>query len=232
MEKIKRTSIGTTELDRILNGGLPIGSLTLVTGGPGTGKTILSAQFIYNGAVKFSEMGIVVTFNESSKTFKQNMNELGWDFDKLENEGKVKILDFVSMQKAHLNMIIDTILEEVRVFGAKRLVIDSITALIIAFGEKSEARTTVSIIQKLLRKLDCTTILISETPWGQKGLSSGIEEFIVDGIIRMEMLPVKGELRRRIIVLKMRGIPHEMKFYQYSINAQDGIVITPYPEVT
>ena len=66
MEKIKRTSTGIIELDRILNGGLPIGSLILVTGGPGTGKTILSTQFVYNGAVKFSEKGIIVTFNEGS----------------------------------------------------------------------------------------------------------------------------------------------------------------------
>ncbi|MEM3581201.1 MAG: ATPase domain-containing protein, partial [Candidatus Bathyarchaeia archaeon] len=87
------------------------------------------------------------------------------------------------------------------------------------------------IIHRLLRKLGCTSIVISETPWGVDSLGSGVEEFVVDGIIKLELLPVKGELKRRLAVVKMRGVGHEMKFYQYSIVPKDGIVITPYPEV-
>ena len=232
MTIVEKTPTGINELDNILTGGLPKGSVTLVTGGPGTGKTILSIQFILNGATKYSDKGLFVTFNESSKTLKQYMLSLGWDLDQAEMEGKIKILDFITTSKAGLHTVIDTILEEARTFGAKRMVIDSITAISMAFSEKLEARTTISIIQKLLRKIDCTTILIAEKPWGERSLGSGVEEFVADGIILLETLPTRGELRRRMTVVKMRGTSHEMKFYQYTISKQEGIVITPYPEVT
>jgi circadian clock protein KaiC len=231
MEVIERVPTGIVELDKILDGGFPRGAVTLIAGGPGTGKTILAAQFIYNGAIRYFERGIFVTFSESSEVLKQYMLTLGWDFDRLENEGKIKILDFVTMGKVDLDSLLDTIFEEARIFGAKRMVIDSITALIIAFRGRLEIRTTVSVIQKLLRKLGCTSIVISETPWGNKGLGSGVEEFIADGIIMLETMPLKGELKRRLTVLKMRGTNHDMKFYQYTITKDDGIVITPYPEV-
>ncbi|MGQ9781989.1 MAG: RAD55 family ATPase [Nitrososphaeria archaeon] len=231
MTEIERAKVGIAELDSILAGGLPRGSITLVAGGPGTGKTILAMQFIVNGATKYSEKGVFVTFNESAKALKQNMLSLGWNVDKIESEEKIKLLDFITMNKVGLQTVIDSILQETKAFGARRLVIDSITAISMAFSERLEARTTISIIQKLLRKIDCTTILIAEKPWGEKSLGSGVEEFVADGIILMETLPAKGELRRRMTVVKMRGTGHEMKFYQYTISSGEGIVITPYPEV-
>jgi len=228
---VEKTPTGIAELDRLLHGGLPKGSATLIAGGPGTGKTIIAAQFLYNGAATYNDKGLLVSFNENAQTFKRFMLSLGWDFDKLESEGKIKILDFIPTRKVSFDVLIDMILEESRSFGAKRMVVDSITALTVAFIEKAEVRSTISIIQKLLRRLDCTSLLIAETPWGEERLGSGIEEFVADGIIRLETLPVKGELRRRLTILKMRGTSHDMKFYQYTINEQDGIVITPYPEV-
>jgi KaiC/GvpD/RAD55 family RecA-like ATPase len=119
------------------------------------------------------------------------MFSLGWDLDRLEKEGMIKILDFVAMSKVVLQSAIDTILEEARFLGAKRMVIDSITALTLASSEKQEVRTTISVIQKLLRKIDCTTFLISEKPWGEKGLGSGVKEFITDGIILLETSQLK-----------------------------------------
>jgi len=231
LASIERVRTGIDTLDMILNGGVPKNSVILLAGGPGTGKTIAAAQFIYNGATRFSEKGVFVTFNESSEVFKHLMLALGWDFETLENQGMIKIFDLLAMKKGSLETILDMILEETRVFGAKRIVIDSVTAITAAFGEKMEIRSSLSVIQKLLRKLDCTSILISETPWGEDNLGSGVEEFTADGIIRFETIPVKGELKRRMVALKMRGTNHDMKFYQYTIGAQDGIIITPYPEM-
>jgi circadian clock protein KaiC len=231
MEDMEKVLTGIEELDRILNGGFPKYSVILIAGGPGTGKTILAGQFIYQGAVKYNEKGIYVTFSESSEAFKKYMLSLGWDFQKLENEGKVRILDLISMGKFDLESLLDTIFDEARMFGAERLVIDSITALTVAFKEKLETRTTVSVIQKLLRKLGCTSMMIAETPWGEKGIGSGVEEFVADGIIMLEMFLQKVELKRRLIVLKMRGVEHETRYYQFSIVKEKGIVITPYPEV-
>lgn len=231
MGVIERVLTGIEELDRVLNGGFPKYSVILIAGGPGTGKTILAGQFIYQGAVKYDEKGIYVTFSEGSEAFKKYMLSLGWDFQKLEDEGKVKILDLISMRKFDLESLLDMIFDEARTFGAERMVIDSITALTMAFKEKLETRTTVSVIQKLLRRLGCTSMMIAETPWGEGGIGSGVEEFVADGIIMLEMFLQKVELKRRLIVLKMRGVEHETRYYQFSIAKEKGIVITPYPEV-
>jgi len=222
---------GVEELDRILGGGLPRGSITLVAGGPGTGKTITALQFLYNGAVKFSEKGMLVIFNENASTLKQYMSTMGWDFSQLEDQGLLKILDFIAVEKIGLESLMDMIFEEASSFSPRRLVIDSLTALTMSLEKRDELRAVLSIIHRLLRKLGCTSIVIAETPWGSDSLGSGVEEFVVDGIIKLELVPVKGELRRRLAVLKMRGSNHEMKFYQYSIVPGEGIAITPYPEV-
>lgn len=229
--EINQVPTGIEELDRILNGGLPRGSITLIAGGPGTGKTLTALQFLYNGAVKFSERGMLIIFNENAQTLKQFTRTMGWDFDRLEEENMIKILDFIVVEKSSLESMLDMIFERALAFSPQRLVIDSLTALTMSLERKDEIRVLLSIMHRLLRKLGCTSIVVSETPWGVDSLGSGVEEFVVDGIIKLELLPVKGELKRRLAVLKMRGVAHEMKFYQYSIVPKEGIVITPYPEV-
>jgi len=231
LPKVDKVLTGIEELDRILGGGLPRGSITLLAGGPGTGKTITALQFLYNGALKFSEKGVLVIFNENASALKQYMNSMGWDLSRLENEGLIKILDFITVEKIGLESLMDMIFDEASSFMPKRLVIDSLTALIMAMEKKEEVRAVLSIIQRLLRRLECTSIVITETPWGIESLGSGVEEFVVDGIIKMELVPSKGELKRRLAVLKMRGSAHDTKYYQYYIVPNDGLVITPYPEV-
>jgi circadian clock protein KaiC len=229
--KLKRVPTGIVQLDEILGGGLPEGSTTLVAGGPGTGKTILASQFIYFGAVKYGDKGIYVTFEEGAETFKNNMLSLGWNFEKLREKGDVEILDLISLREPEkVEVALDEIVEAVRALGAKRLVIDSITALITVFREVAEVRSLISVLQKVLRGLGCTTILTAEIPWGSKRLGTGAEEFISDGIIMLEMISRGNILRRRLIVLKMRATEIDLKYYQYDISKNTGINLLPYPE--
>jgi len=94
-----RTPTGIYGLDPIIGGGFPKGSLILVAGNPGTGKTIFSAQFLYYGATEFGEKGIYVSFAESRNTFFSHMLDFGFDFEKLEREGKFKFLDMVTVKE-------------------------------------------------------------------------------------------------------------------------------------
>lgn len=229
--KIARTPTGISKLDEILEGGLPKGSTTLIAGGPGTGKTILAAQFIYSGATKYGEKGVYVIFGENAETFKSNMLSLGWDFEKLQEKRQVEILDLISLKEPEsVEKTFDEIVEAVRALGAKRLVIDSITALTAVFRDAAEIRTLLSILQKVLRGLNCTTILITEVPWGSSRLGMGIEEFISDGIIMLEMVSRKNQLRRRLMILKMRATELNLRYYQYEISKNIGINVLPYPE--
>lgn len=229
---MKRVPTGIKELDGILHGGFPEGSTILVAGGPGTGKTILAAQFIYLGAVKYKERGVFVTFEETAEYFKNNMLTLGWNFDVLQKNQQVEILDLLSLREGDkMEIVLNDIIESVKSMEAKRLVIDSVTALTVAFKEMAEARTLISVLQKILRTIGCTTVLTIEVPWGSNRLGTGIEEFLCDGIIMLEMVPRKNLLRRRLVVLKMRGTELDLKYYQYNISKKNGIEILPYPEV-
>ena len=229
--RFERAKTGITTLDEILLGGFPRGSIILVAGGPGTGKTTFSAQFIYNGAIKYGEKGVYVTFTESAQTFINYMYTLSWDFERLVKEGSVEILDFLSVKEDKaIEEILDEIISTVQNLGAKRLAIDSITAMLIPIKNPAETRATVSLLHKILQKMDCTTIVTVENPWGKHLIGTGIEEFIADGIILLETVPVRNELRRRLTILKMRGTPYSLKYYQYTIG-EGGIEVNPYPEI-
>ena len=227
---VERVKTGIAKLDEVLCGGFPRGGITLVAGGPGTGKTILAAQYLYNGAVKFNERGMYVSFEESAETFKEYMLTLGFDFDKLEKDGKVRILDTATMSSEALESTLNFIFDRVRALGAKRLVIDSITALTVASQKAIDVRVLVSLLQKLLRKEGCTTILITETPWGRNGIGTGVEEFIADGIILLETFSDGIEFKRRLSILKMRATSHDMRYYRYNIVEGEGFRILSYPD--
>jgi KaiC/GvpD/RAD55 family RecA-like ATPase len=79
----KKSPVGIVELDEVLGGGFPARSLILLTGNGGSGKTILSTQFLYNGAVKYGEKGVYVSFAENREDFYRNMLSLGMDMRSL-----------------------------------------------------------------------------------------------------------------------------------------------------
>nr|MDO8090125.1 ATPase domain-containing protein [Candidatus Sigynarchaeota archaeon] len=93
MSPVETVPSGIPGLDEMLNGGFPRGRAILVSGGPGTGKSILSAQFIYNGAHQHGIPGIIVSLEEPAKTIKENLSSFGWDLDKLIDENLLDIID-------------------------------------------------------------------------------------------------------------------------------------------
>ena len=227
---VERTQTGIPKLDDLLHGGIPKGGITLIAGGPGTGKTVFAAQFLYHGAAQLDEKGIYVCFGESAETLKQYLWTLGWDFDELERQGKMRILDLFATAKENLETVLNIILDETRVFEARRLVIDSVTALALTYEKKIEVRILVSLLQKFLRKMGCTTLLVTETAWGSTGIGAGVEEFIADGIILLETAFDGVEFKRRLAVIKMRATEHDIRYYRFVISPKTGISIIPYPE--
>ncbi|MEM3523908.1 MAG: ATPase domain-containing protein, partial [Thermoproteota archaeon] len=161
---MNRAPFGIGELDGLIEGGVPRGGLIIVAGNAGVGKTILSAQFIYNGASLYGEKGLYICMSETGEHFKADMASLGWDFSKLEEKGMVKIVEFPTMAKIGVEDVVSLIVDEARKFKADRVVVDSVSALNMALSRKSEVRAVVNLLARMLKNLGCTTIMIAENP--------------------------------------------------------------------
>jgi len=209
LANLSRVSTGVSGLDEVIGGGCPLGSLIILAGNPGTGKTIFSATFLYNGIVNYSEKGVYVSFAENGETFLSNMLSLGFNFEELEKRNMFRFLDLVTAREEAAPAIMETVLREVSEFGAKRLVIDSFSAMAQAFKDTHETRILLhTILSRATRLLDCTTILVVEVPYGENRMGLGIEEFIADGIILLRRSEFEGgRFLREMEILKMRGTP-------------------------
>lgn len=224
-----RAPTGIVGMDDLVEGGFPRNSLILLAGSPGTGKTIASAQFIYHGAKKLKENGVYVSFAERKETFFKNMKRFGLDFKMLEKKGKFKFLDMMTCDESAVSSTINMALEEASAIGAKRLVIDSFSAMAQAFRKKIEARIIIHLLEKIMWQTNCTTLLLVEIPTGSARIGLGIEEFVADGIILFETIEEKIGIRKRAIVRKMRGTNHSMNYSNIVISAKGFSLM---PEVT
>ena len=100
----RRIATGISALDEMLEGGFPAGSLITLAGRPGTGKTILGSQFLYNGGVE-GEPGMYVSMLESRKAYLRNMSRLGMDFEALERRDKFRFLEMPTLTAEGLPVI-------------------------------------------------------------------------------------------------------------------------------
>jgi len=211
----------------LIEGGFLRGDVILVAGGSGSGKTIFSTQFIYNGALQYDEKGVYATFEEDSKTLKRNMLRFGFDLEKMEKEGTVRVIDLETLKGGGLSANIEYILGTLNKIEAKRLVIDSLTAFLSACTEKLEYRMLMHLIYRMLKTRNVTTIMTCSVSKGAKTLGLGIEEFIADSLIFLENSIENLELRTRFLLQKMRGTDHSKKYHNVIITDK-GLQIVPF----
>ncbi|MEM3586968.1 MAG: ATPase domain-containing protein [Candidatus Jordarchaeaceae archaeon] len=228
----ERVPTGISWLDQLIEGGFPRGSLILLAGNPGCGKTVFSVKFLCKG-VQMGEPGIYVSFAEGKETFLNNMiKHLGRECEKDLNTDKFSFLDLITVKEEGITTVLESILAEIQRLGAKRLVIDSYSALAQAFENRINVRIVIhTILGKMVRKSECTTILISEIPRGQEQIGMGIEEFVADGVILLKDIDVydqssegdtqieQMEVRtaRAIEILKMRGTERKQKLSLFTL---------------
>ncbi|MEM3439816.1 MAG: ATPase domain-containing protein [Candidatus Bathyarchaeia archaeon] len=203
---IERVRTGVDGLDEVIGGGFPRGSLILLAGEPGTGKTAFSVNFIAKGAVS-GEPGVYAGFAEEKEALMECMGgHLAADLRGLEAEGKAKFLDFTAMREEGASAILERILDEVERMGAKRLAIDSFSAMAQALRDRMEVRMVAqTVLGRIVRRMGCTTIMVEEVPIGESGVGFGVEEFVADGIMRLRAGEVDGRLLRDLELVKLRG---------------------------
>ena len=226
MSILERISTGVPGLDSLIEGGIPKGSTIMVVGNSGSGKTILCSHFLYDGLTAQEENGLYISFSESKAQFYTNLKTVGMDFDKFERQAKFAFLDFASLTKDGIQDALEEILATVRTLNPKRVVLDSFSAISLAFEHQSEARTTIHVVLgKILRSEGITSILVMQIPRGKENFGSGIEESVVDGIIHLEhgednVLPII------LRVFKMRGTSINREPHVCTIS-KNGMILYP-----
>lgn len=241
-----RVKTGIMGLDELIDGGIPRGSSVLLTGSCGTGKTILSLQYLYQGALS-EEPGVYVTFEESREKILEQTTAFGWDIERLEQENLLRIY---VVDTDDIEDILAKIKELVNEISAKRLVLDSLTTMmehgviyrsqiskdmskygkrgrIFKFpGHGSEiTRKDVYFIVGEINKIGTTAILISEVGEDSNFLSRDtISEFACDGVILLKNDAIGGGIERLLSVRKMRGTRIDMTLTIIKFT-ENGIVI-------
>lgn len=223
----KRVPTGIHGLDTLIEGGFLKGDVILLAGGTGSGKTIFSTQFICNGATQYGEKGVYATFEEDTKTLKRNMLRFGFDLEKLEREGTIKVVDLETLKGGGLSANIEFILGALNEIDGKRLVIDSLTAFLSACTENLEYRMLMHLIYRMLKTHGYTTVMTCSVPKGAETLGLGIEEFIADSVIYLENAIDSLEMKTRFLIWKMRGTDHSRKYHNVVIT-EKGLQIVPF----
>lgn len=224
-----RAATGIEKFDELIEGGFPRGDTVLVIGNPGTGKTVFSAQFLYHGLEK-GEPGIYVSFSESGDTFNRNMARMGMDFDRYQRDRQFSFMDMIEVREGAVEEILLTVLGEISTLKAKRLVIDSFSALAQAFAGKIEARAALhTILGKIPRQHGVTTLVLSESPFGEN-FGKNMEEFVADGVVALTYSNERGRLRRRAQVVKLRGTNVNQSQLGYAITSK-GIMLYGPPNL-
>ena len=228
---------GIRGLDEITRGGLPQGRSTLVTGGTGTGKTLLGLQFLVAGAREHGEPGVLVTFEESAEKVTANVASLGFDLDGLQRDGMLIIIAFPveaaeivetgEFDFGPLSLVLD---DAIRRIGARRVVLDSIEVLFGAFKAQAIVRAELGRLFGWLEGREVTAVVTGER--ADDALTRhGIEEYVSDCVIVLDHRVHEGVATRRLQVIKYRGSTHETNEYPFLISGH-GFEVLPVTAVS
>jgi KaiC/GvpD/RAD55 family RecA-like ATPase len=209
---MNRIKSGIPGFDAIAGGGLIPGSVNMVTGETGTGKTIFGSQFLWEGLQR-GESCVYITLEERPEDIKDDVTSFGWDFSIFEKKGLFKI---IYHDPAQVNNIGTVIASELRDIKAKRLVIDAISIIGLSIDDPPQIRKRIlGLINTIKQQDHCTTLLLSEVESGKENVLSrfGVEEFVVDGVVVLYYTGIGGEEGSNIQVRKMRRTKHNRGFF-------------------
>ncbi len=240
MLRTPRTATGIPGLDELLEGGFPTGRSFLVTGEPGTGKSIFALQFVVEG-LKRGERCIFVAADEEPADVLEQAASVGWDLEKHVDNKELAILNAGAYLSAlpganrerHIDVqkTVNDLAGFVNQLGASRLALDPAAPFLLLRDSAIRIQDQARLLIKLLRSTTRTTNLLTSYAVPRTGERTlhGIEEYLVAGAIVLEMVWKDGALARSLIVEKMRGTDIRPVQLEFDIVKGQGIVIQPPP---
>ena len=221
-----RLSMGIPELDRMMGGGVPEGDSLLISGSSGTGKSLLATQFIAAG-LREGQPGIVAVFEERPDEYVARASTFGLDLKTSLQDGNLKVI-YLRPLDLSVDETLQEVLDAVRKTAAKRLVIDSLAGfeMALAPGFRTDFRESLYRMIVSLTGIGVTILSTLEMveSFTELPFSSYSISFLTDDIIRLRYIEIEGQLRKILMVVKMRGGVHSKDIREYEITT-DGVVI-------
>jgi circadian clock protein KaiC len=229
---LKKAATGIEGFDELTLGGLPSGRPTLVCGSAGCGKTLFASTFLVNGARKFDEPGVFVSFEERPQDIVDNVASLGFGLEELVDEGRI-YFEHIVVDPNQLAEIGDFDLEglflrlelAIDAVGAKRVVLDTIESLFSAFSNEAILRAEIRRLFDWLKERNLTTVITGER--GDGALTrQGLEEYVSDCVVLLDHRVTNQVSTRRMRIVKYRGTAHGTNEYPFLIG-EDGFSVLP-----
>jgi len=225
----QRLSTGVPRLDALMDGGIPEGDSLLVAGPSGAGKTVLGIEFIAEG-LKRGEPGIVAMFEELPNEFMQRSASFGFDLRKNLKDGSLKLI-YLRPLDLSVDETVHEIVTAVKEMGCKRLVIDSLVGFEMALAPdfRTDFRESLYRMIGALTRLGVTIISTVEVEedFTSMGLSNFTISFLADDIVRLRYASINGQLRKVMMVVKMRRSKHSIDMCAYEVTAKGLLIGEP-----
>jgi circadian clock protein KaiC len=222
---------GIEGFDQITEGGLPKNRTTLVSGGAGSGKTLLGIDFLINGATNFNEPGVFMSFEETEDELYKDVASLNLDLQGLVSQKKILIehvvLERKDIQETDFNLegLLIRLEHAIESVGAKRVVLDSIESLFAGITDRGVLRLEIKRLFRWLKEKQVTAIVTGEPEKGSY-TRHGLEEYVSDCIILLDNRVSEQISVRRVRIIKYRGSNHGTNEYPFVID-KDGLSVIP-----
>ena len=235
----ERISTGIPGLDEMLRGGYFKGTVNVVSGKSGTGKTIFGAQFLHEGTKKGEKTMCIITSEEAKSIVKEMRTSFGWDFEELVDKGLLTFVDITDpslrLQKSveiapselikSFKKLVESKIEEL---NPDRIFIDSVEALYLAIESRYKLRTLIDDVFSVFRRHDVTSVIAVGSMYGLDDMV----EYGADSVVKLGRVTAGNNLQRSIYVLKIRGSGsiNEVRVLNINDNGMSVLAQSPYLE--
>jgi len=227
-----RVATGIGGFDRLVGGGFPRGTVNLIAGPAGSGKSLFALHFIHYGAAQIGEPGLYVVLEENREGIERALAAYGMEHASLERSGRFLLVDMGEIRAEDPGRSVVGF-KEVRDFlsaalnhsGAKRLVLDSLSAVGLYYPSPEMLREQLFAFSRFLRSRDVTSVLITDSVEGGGLTRFGVEQFVADSFVHLGLEEVHGDLRRTLTVRKMRFTRHDASKHPLHITPSGMVVL-------
>lgn len=225
-----RTTFGNADIDRMCNGGLYQDSIVLVSGATGTGKTLMTTEFL--SGTQADERCVLFAFEENRDQLIRNANGWGVDFVAMEQDGRLRIVCEYP-EAAGLENLLILMRETIEEYHPHRIAIDGLTALEHVSSIKG-FRQFVIALTSYIKEHGITAMFTATTPglMGGESVTESHISTITDTIVLLRYVETFGEMRRGITILKTRGSGHDKHIREFWIDGEGMHVSEPFVDVT